>query len=481
MGLGATYDMAGNPVIAATIPIDIPDGVPPEVSSVIFEMRGNTLTVTFSEPLDHAATNYDMMSLLGASSNVTLDRIDGPTAAGREITFALNATHLDTLGGPPASLAVKDGAVSDAAGNRIDAVTIPVLIEDTTPAACRIGRVPAGWRPAGDDLHRGHQPCGHQVWHDGHPGRVESANLTLAETEWLPLEETLTIVLNRTHLDGTGYPQHILIPSGAVVDMAGNPIIAVTVPVTIPDTVPPGMVSATYHISTGLLEMAFSEPLDHAVTDYTLLSLVGPSANLTLAHVDRPAAAGGTIEVQLNATHLETLGGVPSAVSVRMAAVYDAAGNPVQVAIHPVTIPDVVPPEVASATLEMQSGLLEITFSEAIDHTATNYDAVTILGASSNITLDQIDGLTASNRAISAVLNATHLDTLGGSPASLAIKDGAVSDAAGNRIDAVTIPIIRQDTTPPHVVSAPRSSRMAACWRWPSPRSSITRPPNMTR
>ena len=73
----------------------------------------------------------------------------------------------------------------------------------------------------------------------------ESANLTLAETEWLPLWETLTVVLNRTNLQEMGAPRHVSFPSGSVTDAAGNPIATVTVPVTTPDTVPPEVTSVT--------------------------------------------------------------------------------------------------------------------------------------------------------------------------------------------------------------------------------------------
>ena len=324
---GAVSDAAGNPIIAATVPVTIPDTVPPEVSSVTLERGTGLLEVAFTEVIDHAATKYDTMTILGTSSNITLARVDGLSATNGTISVALSQANLQAVG-TPRSFSILAGSVMDTAGNPIAAATSTIISRDTTPPRASS----ASFQPDGGLLKVVFtEVIDHAATnYDAVAVLGESANLTLAEAEWLPFGEMLFVVLNRTNLQEMGAPQHILIPSGSVTDTAGNPITAVTVPVTTPDTVPPEVTSATYHDGTGRLAVTFSEPLDHAATDYALLSLAGPSANLTLAHIDRPTAAGGTIVVQLNATHLETLGGTPSAVSVRMAAVYDAAGNPVR-------------------------------------------------------------------------------------------------------------------------------------------------------
>ena len=274
------------------------------------------------------------MTILGASSNITLAQIGGPAAAGQEIAVALNATHLDILGGPPASLAIKGGAVSDGAGNQIGEVTVLIISQDTTPPHVSS----ASFQPDAGLLEMVFtEAIDHTATnHDAVTILGESANLTLAETEWLPLWETLTVVLNRTNLQEMGAPRHVSFPSGSVTDAAGNPIATVTVPVTTPDTVPPEVTSVTYHDPTGRLTVTFSEPLDHTATNYDAMTILGASSNITLAQIGGPAAAGQEIAVALNATHLDILGGPPASLAIKGGAVSDGAGNPAQAGTHPV-------------------------------------------------------------------------------------------------------------------------------------------------
>ena len=245
------------------------------------------------------------------------------------------------------------------------------------------------------------------------------------------------------------------IEEGAVYGMDGNPIPDIRGhPIDIPDITPPILDSATYHTETGQLDITFTEPLNHTATDHTLLELLGPSSNLTLAHIGEPAAVNGTISAHLNATHLEALGGIPSSVSAAQAAVHDTAGNPIQPATIPVDSDTA--PEMDSATYHTETGQLDITFTEPLNHTATDHTLLELLGPSSNLTLAHIGEPAAVNGTISAHLNATHLEALGGTPLAVSAEQAAVYDTAGNPIRPATIPVsvLGPDDTPPTVSSA---------------------------
>ena len=163
-----------------------------------------------------------------------------------------------------------------------------------------------------------------------------------------PAGTALTFRMNSTiqNVIGNMTAPAVSIAEAAVHDMSGNPIQPATIPVDMSDTAPPTMDSAAYHIETGQLNVTFSEPLNHTATDHTLLELLGPSANVTLAYVGELTSVNATISATLNATHIETLGGMPSAVSARLAAVHDMSGNPIQPATIPASVlePDTIPP-----------------------------------------------------------------------------------------------------------------------------------------
>ena len=452
---GAVYGLAGNPAGSVLgYPITVPDVTPPEVASAVFETDPSLLSITFSEPLNHTATNYDAVTILGESANVTLAHIDQPTAVNGTIGVHLNATHLETLGGAPIHLDVAADAVSDMAGNPIIAATVPVTTPDVTPpeVSSATFETDTGLLAITFTETINHTATNY----DAVTLLGASSNITLDRIDGLAATNgTISAALNATHLETLGgAPIHLDVAADAVSDMAGNHIAAATVPVTTPDVTPPEVSSATFETDTGLLAITFTETINHTATNYDAVTLLGASSNITLDRIDGLAATNGTISAALNATHLETLGGAPAHLDVAADAVSDMAGNPIIAATVPVTTPDVTPPEVSSATLEMQSGLLTITFTETINHTATNYDAVTILGESANLTLAHIDQPTAVNGTIEVRLNATHLETLGGTPDALSVGQAAVVDAANNPISAAVVPIVIQDTTPPEAASA---------------------------
>ena len=226
---------------------------------------------------------------------------------------------------------------------------------------------------------------------------------------------------------------------GAVYGPAGSPSEPLLgYPIAVPDVTPPAVRSVTFDPAAFRLEITFTEAIDHDLTDRTGMTMRGSLANLTLPDAGGRPSPADALAVPLNRTHLDTLGGAPTHLDIAAGAVSDAAGNPIITAAIQVTTPDTVPPEVSSVTLEQGTGLLEVAFTEVIDHAATKYDAMTILGTSSNITLARVDGLSATNGTISVALSQANLQAVG-TPRSLSILAGSVVDTAGNPIAAATL------------------------------------------
>ena len=435
-----------------------------------------TLTLSFDGPTNGTirtghlsirdALSDSAITLAGAPAAVhDLSQIYGgpPTSLIYEVRLGPEAAALVEGAAEPV-LDMDSGAVYGPAGSPSEPLLgYPIAVPDVTPPAVRS----VTFDPAASWLVITFTEA---INHDltdrtGMTMRGSLANLTLPDAGGRPSPaDALAVPLNRTHLDTLGgAPTHLDIAAGAVSDAAGNPIITATIQVTTPDTVPPEVTSATYHDGTGRLAITFSEPLDHAATDYALLSLAGPSANLTLAHIDRSAAAGGTIEVRLNATHLETLGGTPSAVSVRMAAVYDAAGNPVRPATiridvaNPANRPPVVDagpnltiPEGDTATL---SGMVTDPDGDALAY-LWSHDPATL-----NITL-------ANRTALSTTLTAPQVDTNTTATLTLTASDGTASVS-----DTLTLTITDIPSDAPYPATA-----FVTTWQTSTDGESITIP-----
>ncbi len=120
---------------------------------------------------------------------------------------------------------------------------------------------------------------------------------------------------------------------------------------------------------------------------------------------------------------------------------------------------DSVPPTITSATYEPWTGLLTISFSEPLNHTATVYPDIAVAGpvhrdamriamllaflypdivdgADHLYTLDETTIRTASNMTIKATLDAAQIDAVGSAP-MLYMMEGAVRDVPGNPIGEV--------------------------------------------
>ena len=223
----------------------------------------------------------------------------------------------------------------------------------------------------------------------------------------------------------------------------------------VPSPVP---VSAAYRPLTGSVTVTFDAPLGPAVhVDRLHVREAGRGDTGVVALSGRPTVEGAVLTVALDAGRAGSIGAMASPwIDVGGGAVQDIYGNPVPAAAGlPLDVPDTVPPVLDSATYHRYTGLLSVSFSEPLNHTATDYPGLAIIGPSGNLTLaDAADRATPDGGTIAATLDQTRRGMVGPGSA-LKVSGGAITDESGNRIEPVTVPITLTANLPPTVDAGP--------------------------
>ena len=140
IGEGAVYDIYGNPVRAAAgLPVDVPDTIPPEIVSATYDNSTGLLSLIFSEPLNHTATDHSGLAVLGSSGNITLAAAaDRGIPDDDAIAATLGPDQRGMVGASPV-LRASRGAVTDVSGNQIEPVTVPVGLSANVPPTVDAG------------------------------------------------------------------------------------------------------------------------------------------------------------------------------------------------------------------------------------------------------------------------------------------------------------------------------------------------------
>ena len=220
---------------------------------------------------------------------------------------------------------------------------------------------------------------------------------------------------------------------------------------------PPVPVSAAYHPLTGSVTVTFDAPLGPAVHVDRLHVREAGRGDAGVALSGMPAVEGAVLAVTLDAGRAGFVGAMASPLlDVGGGAVQDMYGNPVPAAAGlPLDVPDAVPPVLDSATYHNSTGLLSVSFSEPIDHAATDYPGLAVIGPSGNLTLaDAASRATPDGGTITATLDQTRRGMVGPGSA-LKVSGGAVADGSGNRIEPATVPITLTANLPPTVDAGP--------------------------
>ena len=433
----AVADPSNNGISAAPDQsITVIDGIRPTVTSTAYNTGTGILDITFSEPLDPTVT-YSGIELAGENGNVALDDVSTKSHSGETITATLNSTQRTTVG-DTMTLSVSAGAVADPSDNDIAQTTIPVDVTDGIPPTLVSSSYNTGTGILDITFS---EPLDPTVTYSGIELAGENGNVALDDVSTKSHSgETITATLNSTQRTTVGDTMTLSVSAGAVADPSDNDIAQTTIPVDVTDGIPPTLVSSSYRTSTGILNITFSEPLDPTAIHYDRLHIrdAGESSGgLSLGDVTTRALDSSmtTITLTLSSTQLEDVNAMATPqLDVEAGAVADPTGNGIATAPNlSVTVIDETPPVLLSASYNIDTGILNITFSESLDHAATDYSGLTVVGQPGNVTLNQVTTKTPAVNTIWATLNATQMETTGTAP-TLAIGEGAVRDPAGNGI-----------------------------------------------
>ena len=140
---GAVADPSGNVIVAVPDkPITVMDGIPPTLTSSHYNTGTGILNITFSEPLNGPAINYDRIAVRDAgesSGGLALNAVASKTlySSSTTITLTLSTVQRQTVNDMIApQLDIEAGAVADPSGNGIAAAPDqPITTTDGTPPA----------------------------------------------------------------------------------------------------------------------------------------------------------------------------------------------------------------------------------------------------------------------------------------------------------------------------------------------------------
>ena len=437
---GAVSDANGNGIDAsADNAITVDDTTKPTFVSATYSTGNGLLAITFSEPIGGTA-NLSQLHVResGQSSGGATLTGASQSVSGSTLTVALTAAQQTTLAGlTTPQLDIDAGAVSDANGNGIDAsADRAITVDDTVPPTVQSARATAantivvtfsenvdagavngaGWSLSGAD----------------------AGNLTVtSNTDPGGSSDALTLTLSGSLQDTA--PDLILtyaVPaSGGITDTANpaNPLGSQTVEVG--DGIPPAVESARATSPTGIT-LTMSEivnssgtgPNGFAVsttgTAVTVSSIGGSNSDTLVLTLSGSISDADTITVSYGTGDVRDLASNPLA---------GFSGRTVD------TSTDITPPTVKSATLDSETGVLVITFSETVDTSSVEPARLFINGSgwAGRVQLTGAVVTTASDSAaVSINLTGQQLGSVS-EPApslSLDVGAGAVSDTAGNPI-----------------------------------------------
>ena len=459
------------------------DIVPPAISSAAWMPANRTISLVFSESLDHAATIYPEITILGESASLTLADISSRTATGGAIAANLSLAQEAALGVPEA-VQLSEGAVRDVPGNPIPPTSLAVTLDDFVPPAVSSATYEPG---TGLLTVSFSEPLNHTatIYRDiavAGPIREDALRISVLLAFIYPdiavagpvhlytldeisvgtaLGTTIEATLDAAQAEAVGSAPMLYMMEGAVRDIWSNPIglvrgLAVTV--LDPDDAP-ALASSSYNTGTGVLNMTFSEPLNGTVIHYGRMAVrdAGQSSGgLILDGVaSRALGANSTmVTLTLSAAQRQMINAMASPqLDIGAGAVADIAGNGILAAPDQnITVMDGIPPTISSAAYEPGTGILVITFSEPLGP-AVDYSGMVLAGESGNVALDDIFPRDHSIDTITATLDATQRTAVGDAM-TLSVSEGAVADTAGNRIARATARVAVTDDIPPVLASS---------------------------
>jgi len=364
-----------------------PDDEPPSfVSAELDEKDTRILTITFDEAVDVSETRLSKIYVSGPGDQNTVSlagaALDGDAGDSAAISLTLTQSQLRQIAqiNTP-QLDIGPLAVHDLAANPIHhspnkpiSTAPPRFVSAELDTSTRILTV------VFDETIDASSVLVHGfIIGDGTDTFTLSGAVVLSTSD----SDTVSMRLTRSHIDGfTGLGDAFLNilhktlsdTSGAEIEYTfGNTL-------TLADTAPPTLVSATYNQLTGILEITFDETVDTSeVSPLDVVLAAGMSQfSLDDSDFDGNAPDSDAITVTLHddvQNRIDTEGSL--AIDIRNDAVKDLAGNGLSTGgFVPVTLADITPPQPVSASLDLSTKRITVVFDEAIDggwHNSIDY------------------------------------------------------------------------------------------------------------
>ncbi len=306
-------------------------------------------------------------------------------------------------------------------------------------------------------------------------------------------DEDLNEIKRLTDLAVSPESTYLELTDFAIQDANSNYLVPTTLPVSnyTEDTTAPEVTEFIFDLNLGRLLLTFSETVNASTLDPTQIWLQSTRNTSDVTYSIQ--LAGGTLltptdnttlTVELLKVDLDTVKALPLAtsqyntfLSVSMDLVDDMNQNPL-VSIEPATaqmaighVPDTTKPELEDFSLDLNTGVLILTFSETVDTTTLNLAEVTLQDApEANATFHLTSSSTWSmefNPIVYIYFGKPDLDSLKANRAVgtssndtyITISNSTIWDRSGNAVVAITDGTGRQverynrDTTPPELES----------------------------
>eukprot|EP00730_Choanoeca_flexa_P001845 TRINITY_DN10807_c0_g1_i1.p1 TRINITY_DN10807_c0_g1~~TRINITY_DN10807_c0_g1_i1.p1 ORF type:complete len:1868 (+),score=498.60 TRINITY_DN10807_c0_g1_i1:73-5604(+) len=234
-----------------------------------------------------------------------------------------------------------------------------------------------------------------------------SATRLSSDTLKIALSDDVFNNLMRESLALSPTSNQLLLLRGALTDQFGNMIAASrhTTATFSEDKSPPEVIGFTLSVNTGMLAMTFSEPVDPTTLSFTDLSLSGMSASsISLSANSTVVTQSSDTSIvvhigdrDLNALKLDTsiaISNTSTVISLNRGFIQDVAGNRILALaasdglIASAFEADSTPPVVRLAALDVDLGLLALTFNEPIVVDTLNFSNLRLQDSSLAFTND---------------------------------------------------------------------------------------------
>ena len=490
----------------------IPDKTPPQLSSFAFDLNLGILDLTFSETVDNMTLDVTTLSLQSADQMTAILLSGGNATQLSHTTVKVYLEEMDIF----------DIKLAQNVGSSLE--TTFLTVTNTTIADTNNNFIAPSTSPAADftndtvnpefvsfnlDINTGvlsllfSEPVDSSTLDVSAitltNGRVPTANYTLTAADSVPenrlqINVTLSAVdldqlKIRTNLATIQGNTYISFLNSTVLDMAGNPLLEIpvisaeVVDLFEPDVSPPGLVSFTLNLDLSTVVLTFTEvvePSSFMPTGVTILSSndTGSPPFYTLMSTPGPESASNIVTLHLSIPDTEALRIDPDIATtidntfivIDNGSLQDFSNN-TYVTQLPLRAASVVMdqsgPLVREFSLDLNSGVVSITFSEPVNVERVLLPGISLIGngTADKVTLTTSTVVTTNNSAIldirldSDSLNIVKLSTvLGSEDTFITLLPSAAFDLENNPSIEVSgfqlqVGEVFNDTTPVELTS----------------------------